>query len=192
MKTEELKKLGLEEDIIKKVLVLHGKSTETKKADLATAQADLTAAQAEVETLQGQLVDANTQIEDFKELDVDGIQAAADDYKAKFKTAETEAKENIAKLKFDHALDGALVGAKAKNTTAVKALLNFDDMKLSEKGEVVGLDKQLEAIQKENDFLFIPDKEPPKIVTGGNNKSIIGDTALNAAREAAGLKPIKE
>jgi hypothetical protein len=91
-------------------------------------------------------------------------------------------------LKFDHALDGALSGAKAKNPKAVKALLSSDALKYNEAdGSIVGLNEQLEKIKSENDYLFADAKEPPKIIAGGNNQSVVGDLQLEAMRKGAGL-----
>jgi hypothetical protein len=95
-------------------------------------------------------------------------------------------------LKFDYALTGALSGAKAKNTKAVKALLNTNDLKLGEDGTLVGLSEQLAKVKSENGYLFEDETPSPKIVAGGgNNQSIIGDSVVEAARKAAGLPPSK-
>jgi dsDNA-specific endonuclease/ATPase MutS2 len=190
MKREDLKKLGLTDEVIEKagleadlpdkIMALHGKDIEKHKEDLATAT---TAA----EGLQKQLDEANKQIESFKELKPEELQKAVEDWKTKAETAEAEAKKQIDALKFDHALDGALLGAKAKNPKAVKALLKIDDLKLTDDGKLLGLDEQVEALKTENDYLFESDEPEPKIVAGGKNKTVIGDASVIAARQAAGL-----
>jgi len=180
MKREDLIKLGVDEDVVDKIMALHGKDIEDHKSKLATAQT-------ERDGLKAQLADANTAIEGFKKLDVDGIKAAADDWKAKAEQAEKAAAEQIQALKFEHALDGALTGAKAKNAKAVKALLNSADLKLNEDGSILGLKEQLEKIKSEADYLFESDAPTPKIVAGGKSKSVITDPMILAARKAAGL-----
>lgn len=164
MKREELEKLGLEKDVIDQIMALHGKDVEKAKADLVTAQTETAA-------LKTQLGEANAAIEGFKKLDVDGIKKAADEYKTKAEQAEAEAKRQVEGLKFDHALEGALVGAKAKNATAVRALLKVADLKLGEDGKIIGLDDQLKTIREANAFLFDAedaDPPPPQIVAGTN------------------------
>lgn len=186
MKREDLTKLGIEDkDVIDEIMKLHGSDIESHKSKLATAGDEL-------KTIQEQLTEANKQIEAFKAMKVEDIQKAADDYKAKFEQAQKDAADQVSKLKFDHALDAALTGAKAKNSTAVKALLKSDDLKLSEDGSIVGLGEQLEKIKSENDYLFESDEKPPTIVTGGTNKPILGDAIVEAARIAAGLSPAGE
>ncbi|HSH26574.1 MAG TPA: phage scaffolding protein [Wenzhouxiangella sp.] len=181
MKRDELKELGLEDDVINKIMALHGKSTEALKT---TAEA----AETKAANLEKQLDDANSAIEGFKKLDVDGIKAAADDYKAKYEQAQKDAAEQVAQLKFEHALDAALETAKARNPQTVRALLKVDDLKLADDGRIIGLDDQIKAIRETNDFLFESDAPPPpQIVAGGKGHVQPVDSMVAAARKAAGL-----
>jgi len=183
MKREELKALELSDDVIDAIMKLHGKDVETQKADLAQAQ--LT-----IDDLTKQVKEAGETIEGFKKLDVEGIKAAADDWKTKAELAEKDAAEKIGKLKFDHALESALSGAKAKNAKAVQALLDMEALKLNEAdGSIVGLNEQLEKIKSENDFLFESDKPTPKILGSGGKTQVTEDAVVSAAYEAAGVKP---
>ena len=184
MKREDLKVLELADEVIDQIMKLHGKDVEAHKVQLTEAEKQVT-------SLQGQLDEANKTIEGFKELDVDGIKAAANEWKTKAEQAKAEATAEIEKLKFDHALEGALTEARAKNPKAVKALLNFENLKLAEGGKIVDLDAQLKVIKEENDYLFESDQPVPKIVTGGQGKTKVTDSMVAAARTAAGL-PIEE
>lgn len=161
MNRELLKELGLEKDAIDRIMSENGKDIESYKLQVSTLEA---AKQA----LEQQLGEANKQIDDFKGLDIDGIKAAAEDYKAKFEAAEAKAKADMEKLQFDHALSGALSKAKAKNTKAVAALLNIDALNLKD-GSIVGLDEQLKQLKADNDYLFEADEPTPRLVapTGG-------------------------
>jgi len=126
--------------------------TETAKAK--KAQEDLDA--------------ANVQIEKFKGMDVEGIKAAAEKYKTDFEASQLTHKADLEKLQFGFALDNALKDAKAKNTKAVKALLNIEGLKLD--GEtIIGLKDQLEKVTTEAPYLFdVVDVEPAvSIVKGG-------------------------
>jgi len=181
MKTEDLKKLGIEdEDVIKQLHALAGRDVEKAKADVASLQA-------EVENANAQLAEAHAKIESFTSMDIEGVKAAAEEWKAKAEQAQAEAQAQIDKLKFDHALTGALSGAKAKNTKAVMALLNVNDLKLAEDGNILGLSEQLEAIKAENDYLFESDKPAPQFVGKTKNTGALTDTMTAAARRAAGL-----
>lgn len=181
MKRKDLEKLELEGDVIDEILKLHGLSTEKKKADLETAQS-------EIDTLKQQLSDANDQIAGMKDLKTpEEYQKAVDEWKGKAETAQREAKEQVEQLKFSHALDAALSAEQAKNLKAVRALLNADDLKLSESGELVGFSEQIKQIKDENAYLFEGDEASPSFTTKTNSKKVYGDSVLMAARKAAGL-----
>lgn len=181
MNKDDLKKLGIEDDdLIQKIIVAHGKDIEKHKADL-------TAIQTERDGLKTQLDEAGQAIEGFKKLDVDGIKAAADEWKTKAETAKAEADAQISKLKFDHALDGALTGAKAKNAKAVKALLENDLLKLADDGSISGLKEQLEKIQSDNDYLFETDGPGVKLTAGTRKTSTTGTPFMQGFAKGADL-----
>ena len=180
MNKEELMELGVEEELAKKIIIMHGKSIESFKTTNAELQAKIDELTAENET-------ALTKLKEFEELDVDGIAAKAEKYKAEAEEARQQAESKIIELRYDHSLEKALVKHKAKNVTAVKALLNQEELKLAEDGTIEGLEEQLKSIKSENDFLFDSEKADPKIVVGSNNTSQISDTAVDAARRAANL-----
>jgi len=181
MKREDLKALELSDEVIEKIMSLHGRGIETHKSAAQTALA-------EVETIKTQLAEANKQIESFKTLDIQGVKKAADDYKAKWEQAQTDAAAQLAQIKFDHALEAALTNAKAKNLKAVTALLSKDSIKVKDDGTIEGLSEQLEKIRSENDYLFENAQPPaPKVVTKTNNQNILDDPQLAAMRRGAGL-----
>lgn len=181
MKRDDLIKLGIAEDVVDKIMALHG-------ADIEGHKAKLTATQTEADVLKKQIEEANKTIEGFRGMDIDGIKRAADEWKAQAEQAQKDAEAQVASLRFEHALDGALSGAKAKNAKAVRALLDMSGLKLNEAdGTIIGLNDQLEKIKSESDYLFQDDTPTPKIVTGGSPKTVIGDSVISAARKAAGL-----
>lgn len=138
--------------------------------------------------LKTQLDEANTQIEGFKELDVDGIKAAADEWKQKAEQAKQDADTQLAELKFNHALESKLAGTKAKDAAIVAGLLDRDALKLTEDG-ILGLDEQLSKIKEEKGFLFESedDKDPKLIIGGGTGGSLEGDANEASLRAAMGL-----
>ena len=101
--------------------------------------------------------------------------------------AEKDAAIQVAGLKFEHALDNALIAAKTKDQVAVKAHLKIDALKLNEDGTILGLKEQLEPLQKEKDYLFESEEPEPKIVIGARNKNVLGDSVVDAARKGANL-----
>jgi hypothetical protein len=181
MKREELKALELSDENIEAIMKLHGQDVEETKNKL-------TQAEKEKEGLQAQLDEANKAIKGFEGLDVAGIKAAAADWEAKAKQAKEDADAEIAKLKFDHALEAALTGAKAKNPKAVKALLDMEALKLNEAdGSVIGLNEQIEKVKTDNDYLFESETPAPTFAKGGKTSQLTDDAIVAAARQAAGL-----
>lgn len=165
MKTEFLKGLNLSQDVIDQIMAENGKDIAAEQRKTTKAEQARDSYKEQVDDLQTRLDDADKQIEEFKDMDVESIQKAADDWKQKAEDAEEEANKKIQAMQFDYALSEALTGAKAKNTKAVKALLDMDGLKFNE-GEIIGLDKQLETLKNENDYLFESDKPAPRIVKG--------------------------
>lgn len=181
MKKDDLVKLGIEDDeLVKQIIILHGKDIEAIKASNEAAGTEL-------ESLRAQLAEASQTIEGFKKLDVDGIKAAADEWKTKAEQAKEEADRAITTMRFENALEKSLGAAKPKNVKAVRALLDMESLKLTEDGTVEGLNDQLKTIKEENDFLFESDEPRPRIVAGAQNKTVISDLTVDAARKAAGL-----
>ena len=143
MKTEFLKEAGLTDEQISRVMAENGRDVETIKARLTAKEAELAAANASIGELTGKL-------KAFDGVDVEGLKKSAADWQSRYDA-------DIAKLRFDGALDAALGKAGARNVKAVKALIDAERLKLD--GEtVIGLDEQLGALKKDeaSAFLFQP------------------------------------
>ncbi|HWP51805.1 MAG TPA: phage scaffolding protein [Clostridia bacterium] len=82
----------------------------------------------------------------------------------------------------------ALTKAQAKNLTAAKALLRLDDIAL-DGDRLTGLDEQLEAVVRENPFLFGGAQGNPPPPANGGGSFVSSDTAK--WRAEAGL-PVAE
>ena len=150
---EFLKGLGIADEAIDKIMNEHGIFIESNKNKIQTLNQTIT-------DLTGQLDSANKQIKAFEDMDIDNIKNAAAEWEEKAKKAQKDSDARIYKMQFDHSLEKALTGAKAKNAKAVQALLNMDELKY-EDGKITGLDKQLEAIKKDNDYLFEAEEGTP-------------------------------
>mgnify|MGYP000231766846 CR=1 FL=1 len=85
MTTEFLKGLGLEQGVIDSIMSEKGKEVSALQAKYG-----------DYDDVKKQLADANKQISAFKDMDIDGIKKAADDWKTKAETAEADANKKIA------------------------------------------------------------------------------------------------
>ncbi len=182
MKRSDLKEQGLTEEQIEFVMKENGKDIEHYK-DIETDR----------DALQKQLQEANETIEEFKELNVDEIKQAADDYKEKYEQAKEEAAENIKQIKFDHKLQEVLNTNKARNAKAVKALLDMDALEFDGE-EIKGLEDQLKQVKEENDFLFDSEENkkpdvPRFLAPGGKeNQKSSGIIDIGALADDASIR----
>ena len=128
----------------------------------------------------------------------DEYKAQIDALKAEAKKAEEAHKATIVQMKRDTAISQALAEAKARNAKAVRALLDESKLVLGEDGTLSGLKEQIEAVQKDNAFLFEGlDDNAGNDRTGGGSKPFFGgsnpkggtsgDALRDAMFSAAGL-----
>ena len=177
MERKFLSDLGLEKEVIDKILDQNGTEITALKTQINTKNEELKPARE-------QLVEANETINGFKAVDIESIKKAADDWKQKAEKAESDAAAKISQIQFDSLLESTLSTAKAKNAKAVKALLDMEGLKLDD-GKIIGLDDQLAKIKAENDYLFEGDKKTPQFSAPTPG---VADDGMNAIRAAAGLK----
>ena len=157
MKRKFLEDMGLEKEQVDKILDENSQDIGKAKGDSEKIQKDLDAANAEVESLKGQISDRDKQLETLKNCtgDVEGMKQEIAKLQADNKAKDDAHAAEIKQLKIDAAIDSALTGAKAKNNTAVKALLkDLDKAELAEDGTIKGLAEQIEALQKSDAYLF--------------------------------------
>ena len=121
------------------------------------ARADFNAKSEEVKNLNAQLSERDKQLEGLKKVDAEGLQQQIKTLQDENKRAKDTYDEQLNKIKFEHAIDTALTGAKARNTKAVSALLDRETITFKD-GKLSGLDEQLKTLKKDNAYLFEEDK----------------------------------
>ena len=152
MKKEDFVKLGIEEELAKKcesavAEMLKGYIPKTRFDEVNTAK---NSAEALIKERDKQLEDLKKSTGDSEALKKQ-IETLQNENKAQVEKHQAEIKQ----MKIDNAVESALIGAKAKNSLAVKALLkDLDKAELLEDGTIKGLAEQLDAIQKSDSYLF--------------------------------------
>lgn len=158
MKREEITALGIEDkDVLDKIMSIHGVDIEKHKS--ATA-----AVTAERDNYKTQLEAANQQIEQFKVLNVEQIQQAADEWKAKYEAAETDYQKKLAERDYNDAALAALSDVKFTSKAAKSAFLatlKEKQLKL-DNGKLVGFDEILNQAKADDPSAFASDKPAPK------------------------------
>lgn len=152
MKKDEFVKLGVDEKTAKK---LETASQEELKGYIPKARFD--EVNNEKKKLELDVRDRDSQLETLKNStgDVEVMKQQIATLQADNKTKDETHAAEIKQLKIDSAVLTALTGAKAKNNTAVKALLkDLDKAEFAEDGTIKGLAEQIESLQKSDAYLF--------------------------------------
>lgn len=136
MKRKQLEELGLQEEQIKKIMDLNG-------ADIEKAKGESSDLQAENEALKSQM----------SERDKD-LTAQFNDLKKKYDKDTADLTQKLATNRLNSAIDQSLSKANARNNKAIKGLLNMDEIKLDDDGNLTGLDEQIKSLQKSDSYLF--------------------------------------
>ena len=166
MKREELKKLNLTDEQIDKVMSLHGADVENSKSKIDELNKTN-------ESLQSQIAERDKDLKTLKKQAGDN-EELTNQYKSlqsKYKQDTENLSKELQQTKLNGAVDSALSKAKVRNSRAAKALLNMDEVKLNDKGEVEGLDDQISSLQKTDGYLFDQGSKEPYQPQGGGSKT---------------------
>lgn len=160
MTRKQLEDLGLTKEQADSVMKINGDDIENAKG---TASTEIKNLQTEVEGLKTQVGDRDKQLEILKASAGDNadLKKKIEDLQTENATAKATHESELNQLKIDFAVEKALTGAKAKNITAVKALLDLKDAKFDKEGNVKGLAEQIEKLTSDEGtkFLFEAQKQ---------------------------------
>ena len=166
MKTETLQGIGLNDEQIRSVMAEYGKEINPLKQAQANAEQERDSLKSQLEDVNGQLSEAQKNSKKGSEL-----QGQLKDLQKQFDDSKAKAEEQLQATKKDYEIAAALSKAGAKNDKAVKALLDTEKVNFDDNGKLIGLSEQLEAVKKDNDFLFADANESnpkPTITSKGN------------------------
>ena len=188
MKREVLKELGLSDEQIESVMAEYGKSTTSIKAQTSAAEEQITA-------LNAQLAERDKDIKDLKKASGDNeeLKQKYSDLESKYKTDKANLEQQIADSKLNHAVDMALNG-KVHDASIVRGLLDREKLSFNDKGELQGLDDQLNDLKESKAFLFVEQSEPKQPhfeggkPTGTENNVEAGSTAEMTAAFLADIQ----
>lgn len=180
MKKEELMKLeGMTEELASKIAEM---SNEEMKGMIPKSRLDEVIAERDnaknsnadllkqLGSLQKETGDVQSLKDKIKELE-DGAKEAEKAHAAEIQT-----------MKINNAVDTALIGAKALNTKAVKALLNLEKAELAEDGTVKGLAEQIKALQTAEDSKFLFGSSTMKGAKTGESGNDDGNKGVDVSK----------
>lgn len=107
--------------------------------------------------LKTDIADRDKQFETLKNSsgDVEAMKEQIATLQAENKSKDEAHAAEIRQMKINSALESALISSKAKNLTAVKALIkDLDKAELQDDGSIKGLEEQITALKKSDSYLF--------------------------------------
>lgn len=149
MKRDELKALELTDEQIDSIMKLHGKTVESKKAELDALTTKVTA-------YEQQINDTSAKLKEFESLDVEQIKKATTDLQSKYDTDTQQLKEQLAKQEYTFKAKEYLNGYKYANDLTKEAVENkflAKDFKL-EDGKFLGADDFIKQLQESQPTAF--------------------------------------
>jgi len=169
MKRKYLEDLGLEKDVIDKIMKENGIDIEAEKAK-AKAIEDT------VEDYKKQLEETSEKLKTFEGLDVEGIKAQVSEWQQKYEKDTNELKAKNESIEYNHKLEKFISGFDFASEFAKKAVVS----ELSQKGfkfdgdTLLGGKDFIEEIRQKDPNAFKPveteEKKPPASWVPGDDK----------------------
>ncbi len=172
MKKEDLLAQGLTEEQVSYVMAENGKDIEKVKTKL-------TAAETARDEYKEQLEAANTTIQSYKDMDIEGIKQSASDWEKKYNDDLKAMQDKLEGQAYDFALKEYVSGYQFTSDLvkeAVIAQLKAQGFKLND-GKFLGADDFMKQLKEANPSAFADaDIKQPKITLPGTNTPPIGVT----------------
>lgn len=164
MKRKFLEDLGLEADVIEKIMKQYGDDIKEKDTKIGTLENDIIVKEGIIEA-------RNNKIAELEKVDVEAIK------NAEYERGKQEGSKEIEVFKKQNALDKALQAYKAKDTSILSKMLDMEKVKFNDKFEIVeGLEEQINPLKESHDYLFENDNPLPhftgEIKQPGNSNQI--------------------
>ncbi|MEG0904453.1 MAG: phage scaffolding protein [Lachnospiraceae bacterium] len=179
MKTDFLKELGLEKEVIDKIMAENGK-------DIDAEQKKVTKVEGERDNYKEQLDTATGQLEQFKDVKPEELQATIEQLKKDIKDKDDEYASKESDRIFVESINQSIKDAGGRNEKAVLSMLDIESLKAS-KNQIEDIKKALETVKESDAYLF-GENEPinnPIVTHSGGAGST--DSRMSTMRAAMGL-----
>ncbi len=163
----------LPKEIVDAIMAENGRDVEAAKTAAVKPYADYETIKEENQRLKDQQADGT----------VDG--KTAQQWKDDYEKAVSDHSAELAGIKFQNLLDGAITQAKGRNTKAITAMLDVEALKGSE-DQQAAIKAALEDLKKGSGYLFDEEGAPPPYAGGTgtkNNPPAAPETLAGALRE---------
>lgn len=157
MKREFLEGLNLNKEAIDKIMAENGKDIEAEKKKTANIQNKLDTANTELTTVKEQLESANSTIQSYKDMDIEGIKRSADEWKEKYEADTKKLQDDLKAKDYDYAAKDYINQFKFIDDEVKEIVLNkfkSKEFKLEE-GKFLGADDFMKDYQEAHKSLFV-------------------------------------
>lgn len=177
MKRKFLEDLGIEKDVVDKIMAENGTDIETVKNESRTR---ITTLESENSQLKTQVTERDGQLETLKAStgDVDAMKSQIMTLQADNQAAREKYEADMKEVKLSSAIKLAL-GESAQDAELVAGLFDKAKLILSEDGAVSGLEEQLKSLKKDKAFLFKDEKPQQLQIKGGKPAEGSGEPPID-------------
>ena len=140
---------ALPKEIIDAIMEENGRDIESAKKPFA-----------DYESLKEQLKAAKDGLAAFKDVDVDKLQGKITELTGQLADKDKQWQEKLDGMAFDGRIKDAITAAKGRNAKAIAALLDTDALRTS-KNQETDIKAALDALKKDNGYLFETETPPP-------------------------------
>ncbi|MDW4175302.1 phage scaffolding protein [Staphylococcus saprophyticus] len=156
---DDLRNIGVEDSKVEEIMSLHGKDVQELKDKEEQLKAQHSEAKQEVKLYKDRIEEQNSKLDELRNQVNSGedlnekIKALQDANKQK----DEQHQQEMNKVKLRYEIDKELDRAGAKNRVAVMALVDENDVQLSDEEGLKGLGEQLEKLKESDSYLFNDD-----------------------------------
>lgn len=168
-----LSNLGLDDEIVNKIIGKHNDLIKASKDNAESIQNELDKANGEISNRNKQITDLESKVNDKEALETQ---------LEEYKNTNTEYESKMKELRLDNAIKVA-VAKDAVNADHVLKLIDKEELELQDDGSVKGLDKRLESFKEENKHLFGAVKVTGSTPHAGDNPNKYEDITKEKFRE---------
>ena len=172
MKREVLKELGLEDDVISKIMKEHGKTIqkmddtiETYRGKISELQTDIATKSKDYEELNKEHMLSKAKIEEFEKVDIDGLKNSIQEWENKYNQRE-----------YDLSVDKYMQNYKFTSELAKEATISkFKEQKFKLKdGKLDGAEDYMKKFMEENKSAFVIEDNN----TQNNNNNLLNNNSM--------------
>lgn len=148
MKRKDLEELGLEKDIVDKIMDLNGTSINELKEQVTNITKERDDLKSQVDTL-------NSSMEELKKVDPTKLNETIETLQKEQKSLEEAHQKELEDVKFNSKLDLAIANSKTIDAIALKAHLDLSKLSYDEKTDtIIGFNDQIKNISETQKYLF--------------------------------------